>query len=125
MQNAAWLASIFGPFMAILGLWMLLYSSNLLKIWSGIKSSPSAVYFHGVINLLLGLVVLSLYDMWSFNPEVLVTLLGWVMVIRGIFTLYMPQLVVRLTMENHDFVKVMGLIPLVWGLALCWVAYLM
>lgn len=123
MQSAQWLASIFGPFMAIVGLWMLLYSNNLIKVYSGVKSSPSTLYFRGILNLLVGLTILSNYDYWSLNPEVLVTLLGWMMVIRGILTLFMPQLVIRV-MENNEYSKVKGLIPLVWGLALCWVAYI-
>jgi len=125
MQNAMWLASIFGPFMTIMGLWMLLYADNLMKVWNAIKNSPASFYFGGVCNLLIGLAILSQYDMWSMDAYVLVTLLGWVMVIRGVMTLFVPQLLIQLTMSNSSFMKVMGIIPLVWGLALCWLAFFM
>jgi hypothetical protein len=125
MQNAMWLASIFGPFMTIMGLWMLLYSDNLIKVWNSIKGSPASFYFSGVMNLLIGLTVLSQYDMWSWDAYVLVTLLGWVMVVRGVMALFVPQLLIQLTMSNTSFMKAMGIIPLVWGLALCWLAFFM
>ncbi len=120
-----WIASIFGPFMTILGLWMLLYVDNMMKVWSGIKNNPPAFYFSCVANFLIGLTILSEYDMWSSDAYALVTLLGWVMVIRGILGLFLPQLLIKLTMSNTSFMKVMGVIPLVWGLALCWLAYFM
>ncbi len=125
MQNAMWLASIFGPFMTIIGLWMLLYVENLTKVWSAIKNNPAAFYYGSVVNFLIGLTILTQYDMWSWDAFVLVTLLGWVMVIRGIMGLFLPQLLLKMMMSNPSFVKVMGVIPLVWGLALCWLAYFM
>ena len=125
MQNAMWLASIFGPFMTILGLWMLLYADNLMKVWNAAKNAPASFYFGGVSHLLIGLAILSQYDMWSWDAYVLVTLLGWVLVIRGVMTLFVPQLLIQLCMSNTSFMKVMGIIPLVWGLALCWLAFFM
>lgn len=125
MQNAMWLASIFGPFMTIMGLWMLLYADNLVKVWNAIKSSPASFFFGGVCNLLIGLAILSQYDMWSMDAYVLVTLLGWFMVVRGVMALFVPQLLIQLTMTNTSFMKIMGIIPLVWGLALCWLAFFM
>lgn len=118
-----WLAGIFGPFMAIIGLWMLLYHDNVVKITNSIKSTPGAFYMGGVFNLLVGLTILSEYDSWMHGVACLVTLLGWVMIIRGILALFIPQLVIKLTMTNRTFLKVMGVIPLVWGLALCWFAF--
>jgi hypothetical protein len=125
MQNAMWLASIFGPFLIIVGLWMLLYSENMLKIVSSIKGSPAALYTSGIINLLVGLTILSNYDTWSWDAYVLVTLLGWVMLIRGVMVLFVPQLLIQLTMTNRTLLKAWGILPLFWGLALSWVAFFM
>jgi len=125
MQNALWLASIFGPFLAILGLWMLLYVDNMMKVWTSIKNTPAAFYISSTINFLVGLAILSQYDMWSMDVLVLVTLLGWVMVIRGVLGLFVPQLLLQMTLGNASFMKVMGIIPLAWGVALCWVAFFM
>jgi hypothetical protein len=56
---------------------------------------------------------------------VLVTLLGWVMIIRGVMGLFVPQLLIQLILSNTSFLKVYGIIPLVWGLALSWLAFFM
>lgn len=125
MQNAVWLAGIFGPMMVILGLWMLLYADNLMKVWTAIKGSPAMFYLISIVNLLIGLTILNQYDVWSSDAFVLVTLLGWVQVIRGVMGLFVPQLLIKLTMSNVSFMKGMGLIPFIWGLALCWLAFFM
>ena len=126
MQNAAmWLASIFGPFLVILGLWMLLYCDQYTKVLSGIKSSAALFYTNSVFNLLIGFTVLSQYDLWGWNLLVLITLLGWVMVIRGVMGLFVPQLLMDILMGKHGFAKIMGIIPLVWGVFLSYVGFFM
>ncbi len=124
MQNAAmWLASILGPFMTIIGLWMLLYYDQLVKVLTGIKNSPALFYLSSVYNLLIGFTILSQYDLWGWNALVLVTLLGWAMVIRGVMGLFVPQLLMDFFMGKPQFTKIMGIIPLVWGLFLSWVGF--
>lgn len=126
MQNAAmWLASIFGPFLVILGLWMLLYCDQYMKVLGGIKGSAGLFYMNSVFNLLIGFTVLSQYDLWGWNLLVLVTLLGWVMVIRGVMGLFVPQLLMDILMGKHGFAKIMGIIPLVWGVFLSYVGFFM
>ncbi len=124
MQNAAmWLASIFGPFLVILGLWMLLYCDQYTKVLTAIKGSAGLFYMNSVFNLLIGFTVLSQYDLWGWNLLVLVTLLGWVMVVRGIMGLFVPQLLMDILMGKHGFAKIMGIIPIVWGVFLSYVGF--
>lgn len=123
MQNAAiWLASIFGPLLTIVGLWMLLYSDNLSKVFQGTKNSHALAYFTSVISLLVGFGILSQYDLWDWNPLILVTLLGWFFVVRGIIGLFIPQFLTEFTGRGH-WIKIIGLLPLIWGLALSWVGF--
>jgi len=123
MERAIFLASIFGPFLAIIGLWMVLYGENLVKVITSVKNTAGAFYLGGIINLLLGLTIIAQNNLWLWSGALLVTLLGWVWIIRGILVLFIPQLIIRYTMTKTKFIKVMGIIPLVWGLALCWYAF--
>jgi len=125
MQNALLLASIFGPLMAIVGLWTLLYHENMMKVVNSIKSTPALFYMTGWMSLLIGLIIVSQYNVWSMTLAVLVTLLGWAMIIRGILALFIPQLLVKLTMGKPSYCKVMGFVPFIWGLLLCWFAFYM
>lgn len=125
MENAVWLAKIFGPLLAIVGFWMLTYCDNCNKVMTSMKSTPGAHYVSGVINVLSGLVIISMYNVWMWQPALLVTILGWVMLLRGICTLFFPHACMKCTASDKGGMKVLCVIPLVWGLALCWFAFLM
>ena len=125
MDSAMMLARVFGPFLAILGLWMLLYGDNVVKILTSIKGSPSAQYCSAVFNLLIGLFIINAYNVWTWNIFFFVTLLGWAMFIRGVLALFMPQLIVQWFMSKSTWMKTMGIIPFVWGLILTWTGYYM
>lgn len=125
MESAMMLARVFGPFLGILGLWMLLYGDNVVKIMAAMRSSPSALYASAVFNLLIGLFIINTYNVWIWDVFFFVTLLGWVMFIRGLLAFFMPQVVVRAVMTKNTWMKTMGIIPFVWGLILTWTGYYM
>lgn len=122
MQNPVWLASIFGPLLAISGLWMLLYHENFNKVLSSVRNTPGVLYVITFLNLFFGLFILNSYNVWRWQPGLIITLLGWSMIVRAVLLFFIPQLVIKTTMSSHSFVKIMGVIPLIWGLLLCWVA---
>lgn len=125
MQNVMWLAGVFGPFLAILGLWMLLYADSLTKVWTSLKNTPALFYAISIVTLLIGVIVVKEYNVWCWDAYLLVTLLGWVFLVRGLMGLFVPQALIKLTMGNPSVAKIQGIIPFVWGLALCWLAYFM
>lgn len=123
MSSALMIAQVFGPFLGILGLWMLLYGENVVKIMTSIKNTPAAHYLSSSVNMLVGLFIMNSYNIWSWDMMFFVTLLGWVVFIRGVLGLFVPQLMVRLFMSNVSWMKSMGIIPFVWGLILIWAGY--
>jgi hypothetical protein len=123
MQNAWWLASIFGPMMVVLGVWMLMYADHVSKVVAAMKGAPAILFARSYLDLFLGFFILSYYNAWFMDLPFLVTLLGWVLVVRGILTLFVPQLVIKWTMTHPMALKRGGIIPLVWGLALCYLAF--
>ncbi|NGX59551.1 MAG: hypothetical protein KR126chlam3_00703 [Chlamydiae bacterium] len=125
MDSAMMLAKVFGPLLGIVGLWMLLYGDNVVKITTSIKNSPAAQYFSAFVNILIGLFIINTYNVWEWNVFFFITLLGWAMFIRGILGLYMPQLIVQWFMTKNAWMKTMGIIPFVWGLILTWTGYYM
>ncbi len=123
IDNAVWIASIFGPFLVIIGLWMLLYSGNFMKVVASVKATVGVFYLTGFINLLLGIFILREYNDWQPNLSFVVTLLGWAFVLRGLMVLFMPHLLIKMTMTKRSFLKGVGIVPLAGGVLLCWLAY--
>ena len=123
MQIPIVLASIFGPFLMILGAWVLFYNENMLKIGTSIKNIPAAQHLMGMFNLIVGLTIINLYNVWDWHLTLLVTLLGWISFARGILIHFLPQVHFKLSMNEPSGVKVVGIIRLAWGFGLCWLAF--
>lgn len=123
MEKAMWLASIFGPFLFILGLWMLLYNENLAKTHASMKGMPGVLYLRSVFNMLIGLFIIREYNMWEWEPALVVTILGWVLFLRGVLTLYAPQFVMQVGVSDQRMLKLRGIIPFLTGIYLSWFAF--
>lgn len=116
------LASIFGPLLVILGIWGLMYQENLKKIREAFKKQPPSLFMAGYINLLVGLTIIHISPEWVADISVLVTLLGWLLLLKGLMVLFFPKALMELySKQSHIF---LGLVSVVWGLALCWLAFM-
>lgn len=124
-QNAMMLSSIFGPLLMIMGVWMLFYHENLVKVCTSIKNTPASQHLMGYINMLVGLTIINHYNIWAWNLALLITLLGWLMLVRGLLTHFLPQLYFKISMNDPSWLRIKGIIPLAWGLGLCWLAFWM
>lgn len=124
MQNAIWLASVFGPFLMILGIWMLFYHDNMVKIGHSFKNVPGLCYVASIINILVGLTALVMFNEWIIDLSLLVTLFGWFILIRGIMGLFIPDVLIKLATDT-GWMKIKGIVPLIWGFGLCWLAFWM
>ena len=124
MQNALAIASIFGPFLVVLGVWVLFYHGNMSKVMTAVKNNPGTLYVMGVINLLIGLSVLTSFNVWTWAPTLMITLFGWVMTVRGLMAFFMPQFFFNSKLlSDVSNLKVRGIILLIWGILMCWLAY--
>ena len=96
MLTSATIASIFGPILVFIGIWVLLYQENMKKVIESIRKTPAILFVIGVINLILGLTIITSFNVWKANFEILVTLLGWLFFIRGLFIFFLPNAILKL-----------------------------
>ena len=119
-QEAMCIATILGPFLILQGLWLLFYRDNVVKVWNSIKNTPATLYLISFINLLAGLIIVHMYNVWEADLSIFVTLLGWVVLLRAFIGIFMPQLFMK--MFTNKWMIPMGVITLVFGLFLGWFA---
>jgi hypothetical protein len=97
MDRTKYIARLMGPVMLVIGIGMALglimegesYSS-LLKEFIG---SRALIFITGVLALLAGLAIVNVHNLWVRDWRVIVTILGWLLVLRGIMLLLFPALV--------------------------------
>ena len=125
MELAIWLASILGPVFAILGLWMVTKTHDVEKMWASIKATPAILYVGGAMNLFLGFTILSLYRTWAMNLAVLVTIVGYLQLLRGLLIFFAHDWTMKMNAKimKKENIRIAACVPLVFGILLSWFAF--
>jgi hypothetical protein len=125
MDQAIWLASIFGPIMAVMGLWILLRAREVERFWISMKATPAAFYLGAFLNVLIGFTILSLYSSFDMNLAIFVTLFGCVQVLRGALSFFFTEQVMKWTqmIMSSSKLRYFSLIPLAWSAVFIWLGY--
>jgi len=58
---------------------------------SEVENSKALFWFGGFLAAIIGTVLLSLYNTWSYGWPVLITILGWLSLLKGLAILLMPS----------------------------------
>lgn len=124
MENAVFIAKILGPVLAIFGFWFLTHAKQVQEM---IKSKGSDWGFHvmGLLYLIVGMTSITLYNVWAWNIYLAVTLLGWIIFLRGIqISFFFNWILKRMSLRKWT-VHPLGPVSLLYGLLLIWIGYFM
>jgi hypothetical protein len=89
------LAKLIGAYALIMSAWMLLRRDVALQMIESVSREPVAIAFIGMIRLAIGLAIVIGHDIWSDSVAALVSLVGWITLISGLLTLFLPPQTVR------------------------------
>lgn len=95
-EPAVLIARLTGPVFIAIAIGILLNASFYVGAIIEAVHSPTLVYMSGLASLLAGLAILNAYAAWTADWRVVVTVVGWILVIAGIVRIVIPQLVTSL-----------------------------
>ncbi|WP_046315198.1 hypothetical protein [Mycobacterium sp. UM_Kg1] len=84
-------ARILGPFWAIVSLVALARTADMPMLLAGFEANGAWPWVTGAFILAAGLTVIALHQYWRSPAAVMVSLFGWIMVLRGAFLLAFPS----------------------------------
>ncbi len=90
------IARLVGPTFVAIAVGILLNASFYVGAVVEAVHSPTLVYISGIASLLSGLAIVNAYTAWTADWRVVVTVIGWILVIAGIIRIVIPQLVTPL-----------------------------
>lgn len=82
-----------GYFMFITGSALMLSKESRMSLLENMKHNDSFLILLGYLNLLIGIPIVILHNIWEFSVLGLVTIIGWMMVIKGFVFFAKPSLV--------------------------------
>ncbi len=127
MDTAAkMIAEIAAPVYLAVGLSMLLYMKQWQKLMDKWKKDHLSLFPLMVLYPILGMIVIKMYNVWEWKVELLVTLIGWTLLVKGILYFLLPGSVLRTAFDmkkNTGLMYLGALLALVFGSVLGYYAY--
>jgi hypothetical protein len=67
------------------------------KIMEGFLESTPAYYLGGMIAIIAGFLLVTFHNIWLMEPTVIITLIGWAALIKGILIIAVPKFMIKLS----------------------------
>ena len=83
MQASLFLARLLGPLLLLPGIGLLINPRVFRTIATEVVGKVTLVYLFGLTDLAAGLAIVLTHNVWVASWRVLITLVGWLMLIRG------------------------------------------
>lgn len=93
MERSTFIAKLLGPLFLVLGVGMFVSQSVYQGLINEFLDSAALVYLSGLISLLAGLAIVNVHNSWT-GWSVVITVIGWLMLIGGVIRLVLPQLAI-------------------------------
>ena len=125
-MDAMPLAAIMGPIYGVLGLSFLLYAKQWQKLMAKLSKDHFLLLPLMFLYMVLGLIVVSLYNVWEWNIWLLVTLTGWGMLGKAVFYFLAPESLIKPWLGMAKPAGALyfgGLVSLIIGVALSYYTY--
>lgn len=126
MQASIFLARLLGPLLLLPGIGMLLTPRMFRTMGTELVGSLTLIYLFGLIDLAAGLAIVLTHNVWVANWRVLITLLGWLMLVRGTVRVLGAEQVqpyATKLLGNKRLIPVSGAVIVILGLILCYFGY--
>jgi hypothetical protein len=91
MNTSIILAKIFGPYCLIVATGVLLNQKTYQLMMENFLKNSALIYFAGILALMFGLILIQLHNIWVVGWPIIITILSWVALIKGIWLIVFPN----------------------------------
>jgi hypothetical protein len=85
------LSRVLGPFLVIVDVTAVVRASDMQALLSQFEANSLWTFVTGAFILLFGLIVVAAHQYWQGAAAIIVSLLGWLVVLRGLLLLAFPR----------------------------------
>jgi hypothetical protein len=93
LSSSKFIARLIGPVFIVSGIAMLLNGGTYPDMVEEFLRSPALIYIAGFLALLGGLAIVNVHNSWHWGWPLVITVIGWLAVVGGIFRMVAPQYV--------------------------------
>ncbi|MFA5250545.1 MAG: hypothetical protein WC371_03970 [Parachlamydiales bacterium] len=121
-----YLAKLLGLYFLIMGLAIFFKTSHYQKSLKEMGGSDALMTVISIMPLVVGLSIVLGHNLWVDEWPVLITILGWLLLVKGLIRLFCYKTVMKKTLkiaEKKSFLKTAGLVLGLIGLILCYLGF--
>jgi hypothetical protein len=120
MQSSIIIAHILGIIFVVLGVSLFTNKKAVLALLEETTKNGAIMWTFGFLSLTMGAIVITFMDSWNSNVEILITILGWLMLLKGIALLILPSAVTSIykNFKSGGVLIFGGVVVLIIGLVL-------
>jgi len=96
MGTSLFLARVLGPYCMIAALGVLVNQKRYFQMMDDYFQNAALIYVGGIIALLFGLIVVQVHNFWAAHWAVIITVFGWLAIVKGIALIVFPQSIAKL-----------------------------
>ena len=128
MDKALILAAIIGPAYLVFGLSFLLYVKQWPKVFGEYEKNHFAMVPNMFLALVLGLIIVNMYNVWAWDLYVIITITGWLAILKGLFYFLAPGSWTKAVLKcpcyrSEGWLYFWGIVMTVVGVLLSYNAY--
>lgn len=120
MEISIFLGKVLGLYLiAVSGLYVF-RQKYINEVINDYKHSISLKLTNGILALIIGLLIIVSHNIWVWDWRFIITAIGYISTVKGIFILYFPEKIDRAgeTIAKGNTMKIIGVITLACGLIL-------
>ena len=119
------LAQAIGCYLFITSLAMLVHQGRFKKLMHEFLASPALIAFSAGVHLILGLLIVLSHNVWISEWPVVVTIIGWIILLQGLMRQFFPETYVKMI---KDLMAKTGYLLMTWiwlivGIYLIWAGF--
>ncbi len=126
MNTSRFLSKVLGIYLIIIS--MMLFTNmhmNVSLIHALIGNAP-LMYVTGFFTVILGLLMVVSHNIWEWNWRVIITIIAWIILLKGLSILFFPHMIDKTTMLFLRDIKLLYVsagIDLILGVALTYFGF--
>ena len=91
MDSSVFLARLIGPALVVTAIALATQPSLFASVIQDFIVSPGLAYVTGLLGLLAGLTLVLTHNTWSADWGVLITIIGWIVLVKAVAILLLPR----------------------------------
>ncbi len=126
MHTSIFLAKLLGPVLLLVGISLLLNGKTFRAMAAEIVKSVTLVYLFGLIDFAAGLAIVLTHNVWVASWRILITLIGWLLLIRGAVRILVPDVrrYAAKYIGDRRLYTLSSAVLVILGLVLCYFSYI-